>query len=393
MHPDDFTENAPGELVPVSISYLDRIKNVPASVNTYAFVPNPLPFDLPLSDALTLELEAAAHALGALDGLGRHLTNPSLLIRPYLRREAVASSKIEGTIADYEQLVLFEEANVISSEGPDVAEVLNYVRALTYGLHRPEDRRISTVLLREMHTILMKNVRGGQRNPGQFRTKQVYIGRPGALVEQARFVPPPPHEVPALMRDLERSIDERSQIPKIVRAAMLHYQFETIHPFEDGNGRIGRVLIPLLFQEWGLLARPILYLSPFFEAHRSAYYDLLLAVSQSGNWEEWISFFVAAVRTQAQDAHHRAGSLLELRETYRLRFQSRAPSRTLDVIEHLFESPVLTSRQLTERYEVSQSSAQTVIRFLEGEGVLRETTGRKRDRVYLADQIAAIVGS
>ena len=391
MHPDDFTEQAPGELVPVSISYLDSIKNIPVSVSTHAFVPNPLPVDLSLTDELILELEAAAHALGALDGLGRHLTNPSLLIQPYLRREAVASSKIEGTIADYEQLVLFEEANLISSEGPDVAEVLNYVRALTYGLNRPPDRRISTVLLREMHTILMDNVRGAERNPGQFRTKQVYIGRPGAGVSQARFVPPPAAEVPALILDLERSMDDQSRLPKLVRAAMLHYQFETIHPFEDGNGRIGRVLIPLLFQEWGLLARPILYLSPFFEEHRRTYYDLLLSVSQTGNWEEWIDFFVAAVRTQAHDAHSRGGDLLELRETYRQRFQRGAPVRTLDTIEHLFESPVLTSSQLTSRYDISRSSAQSVIRFLEREGVLRETTGRKRDRVYLAEEISAII--
>lgn len=173
---------------------------------------------------------------------------------------------------------------------------------------------------------------------------------------------------------------------------MLHYQFETIHPFEDGNGRIGRVLIPLLFQEWRLLAQPILYLSPFFEEHRRDYYDLLLSVSQKGAWEDWISFFVAAVRTQAQDAHSRAGALLQLRETYRQRFLTGSPVRTLEIIEHLFESPVLTSTQLTSRYDIPQSSAQSVLRFLEDQGVLRETTGRRRDRVYLADQISDIIG-
>jgi Fic family protein len=391
MQPDEFSEQAPGELVPVSISSLDPIKRTPVNVDTFAFVPNPLPVDLPLSDELVLELELAAHALGSLDGLGRHLTNPALLIQPYLRREAVASSKIEGTIADYEQLVLFEEANLTSPEGPDVGEVLNYVRTLNYGLYRPEGRRISTALLREMHTILMASVRGSNRNPGQFRTKQVYIGRPGAAVAQARFVPPPAHEVPALMMDLERSIDQQTRLPRLVRAAMLHYQFETIHPFEDGNGRIGRVLIPLLFQDWGLLAQPILYLSPFFEEHRRTYYDLLLSVSQTGDWESWISFFVAGVRSQAQDAHARAGALLELRERYRQRFGSGAPVRTLEIIEHLFESPVLTSAQLTSRYDIPQSSAQSAIRFLEREGVLRETTGRRRDRVYLAEEISTII--
>lgn len=392
MLPSDFTDNAPGQLVPVSISHLDPIRNIPISVSTHAFVPNPLPNDLVLSDSLIVDLEAAAHALGSLDGLGRYLTNPALLIQPYLRREAVASSKIEGTIADYEQLVLFEEANLTSPEGPDVGEVMNYVRALTYGLNRPEDRQISTVLIREMHTILMANVRGSERNPGQFRQKQVYIARPGVAVEEARFVPPPASEVPALMLDLERNIGVDSRLPKIVRAAMLHYQFETIHPFEDGNGRIGRVLIPMLFQQWGLLERPLLYLSPYLERHRPTYYDLLLEVSQTGKWEEWIRFFVDAVQTQAKDAHTRARALLELRESYRQRFQSSAPTRTLETVERLFESPVLTSSQLAKRFHpVSRSSIQAVIRHLEAGGVLKEVTGRQRDRVYLAAEIAAIV--
>jgi Fic family protein len=242
-----------------------------------------------------------------------------------------------------------------------------------------------------MLRLLMEGVRGGHRGPGDYRQGQVYIGQQGTGIDLARFVPPPGTEVPALMHDLERYILEPSTLPKLVRIALIHYQFETIHPFEDGNGRTGRLLIPLLLQQWNLLSRPLLYLSDYFERERRAYVDGLLAVSQQGDWDGWVGIFLDAVRFQANDAVTRGQRVLSPREEYRRRYQGKRPARTLDAIDGLFEAPTLTIKGLAERLEIPYSSALNVVTTLAADGVLTEATGRKRRRVYLATEIMAIL--
>jgi Fic family protein len=391
MRRESFLENAPGQLVPVTLTEIDPVDYTPRVQKSWAFLPDPLPNELHLGGGLDQRLEAAAQAIGTLNGLATLLTNSYLLIRPFLRREAVASSRIEGTVADLRQLVLFEESEETAPPDSDVHEVYNYVRALEYGLRRPTDRSITESLIREMHRLLMEGVRGGHRAPGDYRQGQVYIGQQGTGIESARFVPPPGTEVPLLMHDLERYIVEPSTLPKLVRIALIHYQFETIHPFEDGNGRTGRLLIPLLLQQWNLLSRPLLYLSDYFERERRAYVDGLLAVSQRGDWEGWVGIFLDAVRFQADDAVKRGQRLLSLREEYRRRYQGKRPARALDAIDGLFETPTLTIKGLAERLEIPYSSALNVVTTLAADGVLIEATGRKRERVYLAAEILAIL--
>lgn len=387
MRPEGFLADAPGQLVPITVTDMSAVDHLPRSIQTWSFLPNPMPDSFPLGLGLDQRLEAAAQAIGTLNGLGTLLANPYLLIRPFLRREAVASSRIEGTIADLRELVLFEELEETAPPGSDVGEVLNYVQALEYGFQRPADRLVSSAFIRELHQILMKDVRGGDRRPGSFRDKQVFIGQRGTGVESARFVPPPGAEVPGLMLDLERAIAAPSTLPKLVRIALIHYQFETIHPFEDGNGRVGRLLIPLLLQDWTLLDRPLLYLSDYFERERKAYVDGLLGVSQRGDWVGWIALFLDAVRFQATDAVARSQRLLALREAYRERYQERRPAKTLAVIDGLFAAPTLTISKVASRLGIPYSSAQNIVNLLLRDGVLIEVTGRKRDRVYLAGEI------
>ncbi|MGI8477705.1 MAG: Fic family protein, partial [Thermomicrobiales bacterium] len=231
MNDRDFVGQHPGILVPIIVTELDRITRLPSPVTISAFLPDALPTTIPLNPSIHLDLEAAAQALGTLSGLGALLANPYLLIRPFLRREAVASSRIEGTVVDLQDLVLYEEDEKSAAPAGDVREVANYVRALEYGLRRPEDRGISSTLIRELHAQLMRDVRGGDRNPGKYRQGQVIIGQPGMRARDARFVPPPAHEVPMLINDLQRAIEAESDLPKLIRVALIHYQFETIHPF------------------------------------------------------------------------------------------------------------------------------------------------------------------
>lgn len=362
-------------------------------MQTYAFLPNQLPPSLELGSALSLQIESAVQALGRLDGLGSLLRNPYLLIRQFLRREAVASSRIEGTVTSLRDLAVYEDSDEPPPLADDFQEVLNYVRALERGLEMLPDRHISATFIRELHAVLMSGVRGQDKHPGSYRQTHVYIGHDGTGVSGARFVPPPAFDIPALMHDLERVILKPPQLPRLVLIAIIHYQFETIHPFEDGNGRIGRLIISLLLQSWGLLERPLLYLSDYFERERRAYVDGLSAVSQQGAWDEWISLFLEAVRFQANDAVQRAQELLELREEYRQGYQARGLVRALTVIDRLFEAPSISVRQLADQLGIHFSTAQSVVSTLEEDGVLKEVTGRKRNRRYLATGILDVLAA
>jgi len=373
----------PGELVSVG----DR---------RWVFVPASLPPKLAGGSPLFATLSEADRALGELAGLGRTLPNPHLLARPFLRREAVLSSRIEGTRASLVDLYAFEAGQPSLFGKPesrdDVQEVRNYVRALEHGVGRLGELPISQRLLREMHTVLMAGVRGAQRDPGEFRRVQNWIGPPGASMEDATYVPPPPAEIPQALGALERYVHQDTGLPPLVDIALVHYQFEAIHPFLDGNGRIGRLLITLMLIERDLLPVPLLYLSAYFERHRGAYYDHLLVVSQKGEWEEWLLFFLRGVAAEARDASRRAAKLFGLRESYRERFQREgARGNLLAAVNHLFANPVTGIGELAGALGVSFEAARRLVKRLEDESVLQEITGRRRNRVYAASEIIEVL--
>jgi len=364
--------------------------------DVWAFVPHPLPPTLTWSPRLINTLSEADRALGELAGLGRNLVNPNLLIRPFMRREAVLSSRIEGTQATLTDLYTYEgEQLTLLEPPPDVQEVHNYVRALEYGLSRLLEFPLSLRLIREIHARLMEGVRGEEMAPGEFRRRQNCIGPPGCSLAEAVFVPPPVPQMHQALDAFERFVYADSDLPPLVRLGLIHYQFEAIHPFLDGNGRVGRLLLTLLLCAWELLPEPLLYLSAYFEAHRRAYYERLLAVSQEGAWEAWLGFFLQGVTEQSMDALVRAGRLQDLRERYREQFQvERAAARLLQVVDLLFVQPLTTITQVAGALEVSFASASQYVLQLEGAGVLREITGQARNRVYRADEVlAAIEGS
>jgi Fic family protein len=376
MRTDDFTSAAPGSLVAIG-------------GGIQAYRPAPLPPVLTLSLAESRVLSEAEHALGELSGAGSMLPNPDLLIRPFLRREAVLSSRIEGTIATIGQLALFEEANAPESETGDVREVFNYLAALDAGFDSiAQGYPISNWLMRQLHKQLMTNVRGSDQSPGSFRVKQNAIGVRGRGFDHASYIPPPPTDLPELLGDLERFIQQPAEMPVLAQIAQVHYQFEAIHPFMDGNGRIGRLLIALLLCQYGVLSQPLLYLSDYFERNRDEYIYRLLSVSQRGEWNEWISFFATGVAEQARDARERAKALLDLWQSYRRRIQASGhSSRTLTLVDWLFDRPTLTVTRAAQGLEVTPRAAGNLVEKLVQAGILTEITGRPRYRMFVANEI------
>jgi Fic family protein len=376
MDPNDFSSAAPGRVLCTPKGY-------------WAFIPNPLPPTIEWSTSLISALGEAERNLGRLASLADTLPSPHILVRPFIRREAVLSSRIEGTRASLVDLYHYESAqNSFFEDITDVREVHNYVRALDYGLERSKTLPVSLRLIREMHGILMEGVRGEHLTPGEFRRSQNWIGSPGSTIESATIVPPPVDEMHQALDALEKFIHAPSDIPQLTRAGLIHYQFEAIHPFLDGNGRVGRLLVILLLIEWGLVSQPLLYLSAFFEAHRLDYYDRLLAVSQRGEWENWLLFFLKGISSQSSDAITRIEHLGQLRTAYRERLRTeRAAARLLKTLDVLFERPILNIRQLEAALDVPYRTAQRYIERLEEIGILREVTGQARNRLYRADEI------
>lgn len=381
MKPTDFNHEAPGKVIKTLTGY-------------YAYIPNPLPPTLTWSNRLISQLAAAERSMTRLEEVGCSFPVPHVVVRPFIRKEAVLSSQIEGTQTTFQELLTYEARQLSLFETmPDRHEVLNYVKALDYGLERIKKLPISLRLIRELHAILMKGVRGELMTPGEVRRSQNWIGRPGASLTQARFVPPPVKEMQDNLSDLEKYIHSESDLPVLIRIGLIHYQFEAIHPFLDGNGRIGRLLITLLLISWEVLSQPLLYLSLFIEKNRTEYYDRLLAVSLQGKWEEWLLFFLDGVQEQAEDAVVKIQNLQALRRKYQEMFlKDRSREKLLRVVDYFMSTPISSIVQAQEVTALgSFSTLQRYFDKLEGLGILEEVTGKSRNRVYRANEILAVL--
>lgn len=354
-----------------------------------AFYPNPLPTTLEYPEATVNSLAAATAAVHRLAGASRLLPSPEILMGPYVRLEAVLSSKIEGTLTTVDDLLVFEAQEGAEAAG-DVREVLNYVRALDHAVTRLGDLPLSSRLLREAHAILLEGVRGEHGTPGEFRTTQNWIGAPGSTIATAAFVPPPPDAVGDAMADLERFLHNRD-LPNLIAVALAHYQFETIHPFLDGNGRIGRLLISLMLIERRIVEHPVLYLSAYFERHRSRYYELLNQTRYTGELFPWIDFFLDGVLTNARDAEDRTVRLVDLQHGIRRQLlEARSTATALRLAERLLDRPYVTAPLVARLLDVTFPTAQKAIDDLQDLGVLEEITGQRRNRVYAAPTVIEI---
>ncbi len=355
-----------------------------------AYLPKPIPRALDLSSSTVMLLADAEAALGQLAAVGGLLPNPDLLVRPYLLREAVSSTRIEGTRATIGEVLDADAAG--APAGPDVEEVVNYVEAMRWGMARLDELPISSRLLREMHERLMAGVRGRDLAPGEFRRTQNWIGPPGSTIESAPFVPPPPSELPRLLADWERFANEEPELPLLVQNALLHAQFETIHPFLDGNGRLGRLMLVFFLVARGRLPAPLLYLSAYLERNRDAYYAALQALRESGNALPWVDLFLSSVKTEATDAVGRARQIVELRDRYVEVAASLGTANAVALVDLICENPVITTRSIESRLGVSRPTALRLLRRMEERGVLSEReAGARGQRRYVADDLRVLV--
>jgi len=354
-----------------------------------AFIPSPLPPEPPvrITKELAEALSQADLAIGRLDGASGILPNPDLFVGMYVRQEAVLSSQIEGTQASLVDLLDYEVNEQNTQTPRDVEEVVNYVNAMNHGLRRLGELPLSLRLIREIHGQLMAGVRGQEREPGEFRHSQNWIGPAGSTLASASFVPPPPHEMDEALGDVERFIHEREH-PALIRAGLVHAQFETIHPFLDGNGRVGRLLITFMLCEQRVLSRPLLYLSHYLKLHRAEYYDRLQAVRTDGRWEEWLLFFLLGVRQVADQAVVKARRIIALRESHRalLLQQGQSSRNMLRTLDLLFRQPILTISFLSEQLGMTFGGANNLANRLMQLGLVKEVTGNRRNRRFVYDE-------
>lgn len=353
-----------------------------------AFMPAPLPPHppIPLNGPIQRLLSDADLALGRLDGCIQILPNPDWFVYMYVRKEAVLSSQIEGTQSSLQDL-LAAEASIYAPQRPsDVAEVVNYVAAMNHGLERLRNLPVSVRLIREIHERLLHGVRGANLTPGELRTSQNWIGPAGCTLSTATFVPPPPHEVADALGQLERFLhDDDIDLPFLIRIGLAHAQFETIHPFLDGNGRTGRLLITFLLCENGVLRKPVLYLSHYFKKHRQRYYDLLQATRDVGDWEAWITFFLEGVREVSNEAAETARRILALREQHRTEIavqMGRAAGNGHRILEYLYQRPIVSVNEVKDLIGTTYAAANTLVDRMARAGILVEITGQARNRLF-----------
>lgn len=374
MNPNDFSQEKSGRLLNAPQGYL-------------AFVPNPLPPPIGIDMSLALALSKADAALSELSGLGGQLPNPHLLISPYIRREAVLSSRIEGTKASLSDLLIdeIEDDNSRRSANADIQEIRNYTYALEHGITLLAELPLSLRLIREIHAKLMTGVRGDKATPGEFRRSQNWIGPAGSTPMTAAFVPPPVVEMHECLDEWEKFLHVHDVIPDLIQCAMMHVQFETIHPFLDGNGRVGRLLVTFFLLERKRLSQPLLYLSAFIDAHKHDYYDLLQRVRTHGEWIPWIRFFLQGVAETATAAGEQARELHRLREQYRA--QLRDKPNALVLIDNLFINPYMTIGRAAKILGKTHPTAKAAITAMEEGKILREMTGRQWGRLYVCQSV------
>jgi Fic family protein len=376
MDPGTFKSKASGKVVRTPAGY-------------HAFIPALLPPKLNFDARFAVAISRADAALSELSGLGRVLPNPHLLIAPLLRREAVLSSRIEGTRASLSDLLADEVAEEKTVRDADIQEVSNYVTALEYGIERAKTLPLSLRLVGELHRHLMQGVRGEHSTPGEFRRSQNWIGPAGSNPVTAAYVPPPPEHLMELLGNWEIFLHERETFPDLVQCALMHQQFEAIHPFLDGNGWVGRLLITLFLLERERLSQPLLYLSSFIEARRQDYYELLQRVRTDGDWMSWIRWFLKGVEVTARDAARRAAQLLDLREQYRQQLTGKAAA--ISLLDRLFTNPYVTVRQAAEHLHSSQPTAAKAIDELQRQQIVAKVGDRVWRRLYLARPILDVL--
>lgn len=363
---------------------------VPTIEGQLAFVPDPPPSHIDLTPSLISQLEKALLAVGTLAGVGETLPNPNLLIVPFLHREAVLSSRIEGTQASISDLFMFE-ASGERGRVSDAKEVVNYVHALNLGLDLLNELPICLRLVNSIHARLLQDVRGEDKTPGDLRKDQNWIAPWGTPIQQARFIPPPAQLLHELMSHWEQFANDELEMPLLIQSAVMHYHFEAIHPYLDGNGRIGRLLITLFLCAKGVLPKPLLYLSAYFERHRDEYYDRLYDISATGNWQAWIAFFLGGVAEQAEDALARSRRVRELHARHRDTLQAgRASGNVLHLLDELFVNPYVSAPRASRLLGISHTGAQRVLDRLLQAGII-EYAGGRWPRLYVARELLDII--
>jgi Fic family protein len=355
-----------------------------------SFLPHPLPPEINWTPQLIRSLSDADRLIGQLSGEGKQLPNPHLLIRPFIKREAVLSSRIEGTQATLGELLANDAGASVNRSPDDLKEVGNYVKALDYGVQRLDSLPLSLRLICEIHEKLMEGVRGDVATPGQFRRSQNWIGPAGCTLQNASYIPPSPDTLMDCLGEWEKFLHNRN-VPPLAQAGLLHYQFEAIHPFLDGNGRVGRLLIILFLIERKVLAAPLLYLSAFFEATRSEYYDRLLAVSQKSQWDLWLEYFLNGIARISEDALSRTKRINSLIQNWREKIAGQKPKILFDVIGLLAENPFWTAKKIAERLNAAFTTAQRAINLLQEKQIISQTNNAQRDRVFCANEIMSIL--
>lgn len=374
MDPAAFKDSPSGTLIPTSSGH-------------QAFLPHPLPPAIDYA-ALAMPLSRSMQAIGELTAAGRSMTDPMLVIRPLQRREALLSSAIEGTYTTANQLALAEADNAFPTDASTL-EVLNYIRAFNAAEQMRHDLPVSNRMIKEIHRVLLARTgigRGVNKRPGEFRDQQNYIGGTDRRIENARFIPPPPAETETAMAALEKFINRANgpAIPAIIEAALIHYQFQAIHPFADGNGRVGRILIPIHLMNAGILDTPLLYLSPAVEGRRKEYGDLMLDVSRRGEWTAWIAFFLELVELSCRSALSTLARLEALRTDFRARLtESGGSARYVTIVDELFLSPVVTIPKLAERLSVTYPAAKNAVERLGDLGILAEFPGYSNPKRFI----------
>ncbi|WP_342265407.1 Fic family protein [Cardinium endosymbiont of Philonthus spinipes] len=335
-------------------------------------------------------MSRADFLLGKLAREGNRLPNPHLLMRPFITREAVLSSKIEGTQATLGEILAADAGAHVKQNSGELQEVQNYIKALDYGLSRLAEFPLSLRLIKEIHERLMQGVRGAHATPGEFRQSQNWIGIPGCTLHTAKFVPPPPDHLMDCLGEFENFLYDRS-LPPLIHMALCHYQFEAIHPFLDGNGRIGRLLITLLLIEQKILPSPLLYLSAFFEATRDEYYKQLYNVSVKGSWHAWLIYFLNGVAIQSEDVLSRTERINELLNQWKIDIARGSSQVPIDIVQLLAVNPYFTINKIAKDLMISYSTAQRGVQKLEAAGIIKKTSNNKRDKVYCAIEILNIL--